>query len=182
VRIPEHLTVRLLERDPLLRSLSRKVDLRRCRLKKALSSAHCGMYLLVEEAAHERWAALMSRVWTVAFDSGQLKMCEVSGTGVAERLTYRMKWSATDELFVASCEELPWLEWLDTNRVSALAGILRLARHATEHVPTPGPTGGAIDTSRAAPPLTNDPPEPQWSKPHRSARDRCAGTKARESS
>jgi hypothetical protein len=166
VRIPEHLMLRLLERDPFLRNLSRKLDLRRCQLKKTLSFAHYGVYLLVEEAAQERWAALMSRMWTVAFDSGHRKMWEVSGTGTAERLTYRMKWSATDELFVASCEELPWLEWMDTNRVSALAGILRLARHATEHVPTSGPTGCAIDTSRAAPPLTNDPPGPQWSKPH----------------
>jgi hypothetical protein len=178
--------VRLLERDPFLRNLSRKLDLRRCRLKKALSSAHCGMYLLVEEAAHERWAALMSRVWTVAFDSGQLKMCEVSGTGVAERLTYRMKWSATDELFVASCEELPWLEWLDTNRVSALAGILRLARQAMERVPTPGRTSCATNMNQdkigLTPQLTNDPREPRWLEPHRSASELRAGTKASESS
>lgn len=45
---------------------------------------------------------------------------------VAEHYTYRVRWSAEDESYVATVAELPSLSWLAPERAEALDGIVSL--------------------------------------------------------
>lgn len=44
----------------------------------------------------------------------------------ADHYTYRVRWSAEDQAYVATVAELPSLSWLDEDRSEAFACILRL--------------------------------------------------------
>ena len=45
---------------------------------------------------------------------------------VADHYTYRVRWSAEDESYVATVAELPSLSWLAPERAEALDGIVSL--------------------------------------------------------
>ena len=49
---------------------------------------------------------------------------------VAEHYTYRVRWSAEDESYVATVAELPSLSWLAADRAEAFDGIQRLVEEA----------------------------------------------------
>jgi predicted HicB family RNase H-like nuclease len=46
---------------------------------------------------------------------------------VADHYTYRVRWSAEDESYVATVAELPSLSWVMADRTEAFEGIQRLA-------------------------------------------------------
>lgn len=126
----EALTDRLLEMDATLQHLARRLHLRQRRLKQAVSPAQYRLYLLIEDAGNDRWLELVRRVWSIARSRGRGEVCgrESFSPYQADRCTYRVKWCDSEELFVASCEELPWISWRDPSRSEALAGIVRLVR------------------------------------------------------
>lgn len=64
--------------------------------------------------------------------------------GVAERYTYRVRWSDEDSEFLATVAEFPSLSWLDQSQAEALLGLVRLVgdvveemQETGEHVPVP---------------------------------------------
>ena len=46
--------------------------------------------------------------------------------GIAERYTYRVRWSEEDSEFVATVAEFPSLSWLDESQTGALLGLVRM--------------------------------------------------------
>jgi predicted RNase H-like HicB family nuclease len=46
---------------------------------------------------------------------------------IADHYTYRVRWSAEDDSYVATVAELPSLSWIMTDRAEAFEGIQRLA-------------------------------------------------------
>ena len=64
--------------------------------------------------------------------------------GVAEKYTYRVRWSDEDSEFVATVAEFPSLSWLDKSQVEALLGLVQMVEEvildmesAGEKVPIP---------------------------------------------
>lgn len=62
----------------------------------------------------------------------------------ADRYTYRLVWSATDEEFIATVVEFPSLSWIAESREKALRGLTSLVeeviqdmKHEGEEIPKP---------------------------------------------
>lgn len=61
-----------------------------------------------------------------------------TATHSADHYTYRVRWSAEDQAYVATVAELPSLSWLDEDRSEAFAGIQRLAADVVQELATSG--------------------------------------------
>ena len=58
----------------------------------------------------------------------------------ADRYTYRVRWSAEDNEYVATVAELPSLSWLESTPAAAIEGMLRLARETVAELEASGET------------------------------------------